>query len=190
VSYRPPDLSEAAEARLTELRAALVGARLTGVRYALVSSGVWPGAETADARAHEVDMGVALDFGSRELNLTWAMSGADQGLSVMAGPVPPDHFGIGSSMLDAGGVEPWPVLLGRQVTAVAWAVHRPTDDGTERVWAVRIDLDGASVVIALGELDNGLPRYQPDALLVLFDADLAQFYAIPAADGTAWGGER
>lgn len=171
-----------------ELSAAVVGRGLWNVVYF-----VPPGLERVEEDSvgdaiHLVDMGVSLVLDGLTINLAWSMDGPEEGLAVATDPLDPMFFGRSAVPIDANGISPWPSRLGHTIEGIAWAWHQPCDDCPDLLWALRVDFGApGSAVIALGDVEDGTPRYMPDSLLILFDEDVARSYAIPAGEGSSWG---
>lgn len=167
----------------------LVGTRLVGCRYLFPA--YWDGYRPLSTDQFDVvdtEVRLALDDG-RTATLGWMMEGAPDGrmldgLRLAIGSLegePP------SGNLDAyarwrlGGKDACVI----SVEALWQETERP---GVDSVWAVRLDFLTRSIVVALGEVDDeGLLRYMPDALVVIFDEVTAQNYQPRAAGTSAWG---
>lgn len=86
---------------------------------------------------------------------------------------------------DSGWVSPEiQSLRGQRITATYWALQdleseTPVDENMQGLWAVSFGFGSHRVSIALGTVpDPGsdAPEYQPDSLVVIYDADVAGFY--------------
>jgi hypothetical protein len=164
----------------------LKGRRIVGVRYRNAPGSGWPDGNASDA-VHEVDMDVviALDNESAAV-ISWAMNGLVEGLDLQiqrnsATDVRDDETDVAAN-------PHWRPVVGRTVDEVASAWHVPNEGCPETLWAVRLSLSGgSSVVIGLGEVEDGIVQYQPDALVVLFDEAVARAYQPPASRESAFG---
>ncbi|MFD3403742.1 hypothetical protein ACFWUU_23865 [Kribbella sp. NPDC058693] len=79
----------------------------------------------------------------------------------------------------------WSAFLGAQVVGIYWT-EQETTDGFQP-WAVTLDFEGVGeLVIALGELVDGVPTYLPDSLIVTASQDVARSYKPPASPTPAW----
>ncbi|MFG1842639.1 hypothetical protein ACGFH8_29915 [Micromonospora sp. NPDC049175] len=174
--------------RIDELSAAVAARRFRGVTYFVPPGLEWVEEDSPAGAVHVADMGVSLRFDDLTFNVAWSMNGFNEGLAVATDPVDPLFFGRSAVAVDASAIPPWPSRLGHAVEGISWAWHQPGDDCPELLWAVRFDFGvTGSAVIALGEVDDGTPRYMPDSLLVLFDENLARSYVIPAGESSSWG---
>ncbi|MEU4476204.1 hypothetical protein [Micromonospora sp. NPDC023888] len=175
--------------RIDELSAAIAARRLRGVTYFVPPGLEWVEEDSSAGPIHVADMGVSLIFDDVTLNVAWSMNGFNEGLAVVAtDTVDPLFFGRSAVAVDASGIHPWPSRLGHGVEGISWAWHQPCDDCPDLLWSVRLDFGApGSAIIALGEVEQGTPRYMPDSLLVLFDETVARSYLIPAGEGSSWG---
>ncbi|MEA5358628.1 hypothetical protein VA596_03700 [Amycolatopsis sp., V23-08] len=151
----------------------LRGRKLAGARYL-------GGANPATGPVREVAHGVALDFaGGGGLLARWERAGERESL-VLGDPEP------AGDQVDVSATPEWQPLLGRTIEHVGVAWHEAGEHADR--CAVRLEFDdGSSVVLALGEIRDGVATYAPTSVVVFFDADLARAYD-PAGDGTsAWG---
>jgi hypothetical protein len=161
------------------------GQTLRGVRY-VMHSGLETLASAIDA-ADEIDWAIELKFDTGSIVLRWDMYGEAEWLSVTRG-VLPELQSDTVELLDAAARPGWSSRAGRKVCRVGIAMDSPIGDGKDYLWAVRLEfIDASPVVIALGEIHDGMPSYHPTALLAIFDAELAQFYRPNNAPESAWG---
>ena len=78
--------------------------------------------------------------------------------------------------------------MDRVIEEVAAAWHVPNEGCPDTIWAVRLSLsEGATIVVALGEVEDEVAQYQPDALLVIFGETAARAYQPPASAESAFG---
>jgi hypothetical protein len=167
------------------------GSRLAAVRYLVPAGGDWPDG-LADGPVHEVTHGVELVVADGAvLSLMWQMDGCDEFLSVVAAAADsrPEAAGYLIDAIDVSGDPQWALRLGRDISTVRAALHTPAGTAREAIWAVRFALDGApGFTVALGEVRDGLVRYIPDSVLVMFDEDGANEYLSPPGGTPAWTG--
>jgi len=84
----------------------------------------------------------------------------------------------------------WPSFVGARLEAVAWS-HSTAS--TRRVWSMNlVFVGGKHLVVALGELKDGVPSYTPDNLLITASEPVAKAYWPSNEDGhvtesPAWG---
>ncbi|WP_432880555.1 hypothetical protein ACQPYH_35480 [Kribbella sp. CA-245084] len=79
----------------------------------------------------------------------------------------------------------WTAFLGAQLIGASWA-DQETTDGLQP-WAITLAFEGTGdLVIALGELVNGIPTYLPDSLIVTSSRDVALCYRPPASLTPSW----
>ncbi len=137
----------------------------------------------------EIDF--AVDFVTEDgsvFRAAWHMFDIEQGL--LFGPASvtqPWKTAVVAS--DVSDHERWRPLVGKRVQAVGLAWQVPEEGASESVWAVRIELEERKiVVVALGTIANvPQPVYQPDAVVVIFDEEVARSYVIPASSTSALG---
>ena len=155
-----------------------IGDALTSVHYELLS---WEQAPSADSCVDQVAMAVTLNWQeSRPTRISWSTDPQREGL-VQGGP---SAEGPGPQLEIADVSERWGGLLGQRLTACTFSHALPPGD---LPWAMNLLFaSGAHLVIALGELLEGEPRYIPDSLLVTESRDAAVAFSPPAALGTAW----
>ena len=175
--YRPEPITSERAARLSEA-AAVMGRPLTGVRYRFPAGTPWPQGY-ARGRMDEVDLAVALDFADGSaLVVSWAMQRFTEGIDVEAGrsagfAVVADR----ESEFAAADSGPWAGLRGQALSGLAVAWHKCSEFAPASAWAVRLSFAaGEPVIIALGQLRDGVADYQPDGLLVFFVAAEADLY--------------
>ena len=123
-------------------------------------------------------MGVELTMtGDRRYRAVWYMRNFDQGLVLApADAVPPATMEL--AVVDVSGSERWRPLIGREVTDVELYWHVPEDRAHRSVWAARLAFAGGrAVTLALGRTLEADPvDYQPDAVVAIFDDELARAY--------------
>lgn len=172
---------------LETLAQQLEGETLTGVEYLFPSSR----SSCSPYRRgpiDEVDLGVDLfTAGGSIFRAAWEMLGVDQGL-LFAPRSEHGDWAMSVRSADVSDYEGWRPLIGRRIATVNLAWQLPEEGAGESVWAVSIDLaDGDTVVLALGTILGaaGL-TYQPDAVVVIFDREVARGYQIPASSTAEW----
>jgi hypothetical protein len=180
----PSPITVDSMARLRSAAAEFVGQEIVAVHYLNLHGATWPG-ENASGAVDEVDMGVAIRLENMsELLIEWAMHGAIEGIDIRAirGRRP------SQSESDVSSNSQWGRFIGNRIDGLGAAWH-PSDNGMPTLWAVRLSiLDNDSVVIGLGAIEDGVPRYRPDTLLVIFDERLAKTYRPPDANESSFGG--
>jgi hypothetical protein len=135
---------------------------------------------------HEVDQAVVISTDSAMMVLEWRIDNYDEFLGVVDSP---DEAATTSivDVVDASSLPPWRYLVDPAIAGFGVATQ-PSESGRELLWALRIDFESAaSVVVALGDLRDGLPSYSPDSLLVISDPEMAQSYQVLDAPESAWG---
>ncbi|MFI9366751.1 hypothetical protein ACIG5E_37760 [Kitasatospora sp. NPDC053057] len=158
------------------------------VRYVALEGETWPEGHRHD-RVHEVDVAVELVMSSgARLILSWAMDGLNEGLAIDFRSVGDDGPNLTGSPVVVSHHKEWQKFIGSSFTSVVPGWHIPNEGCPEMPWSFRLESDAlGSVVIALGESVGGDLKYQPDALLVIFDQMLSTSYAIPASSTSSWG---
>jgi hypothetical protein len=137
---------------------------------------------------HEVDHAVTISTGSATMVLEWCIRGYDEFLNIVAAPED-GKSAIVVPIVDVTGSPAWSALTESPILSFGVASHE-SEGGSELPWALRINLQGgASLVVALGEIRDAVPSYQPDSLLVIFDPEMAQSFQILDAADSAWGRE-
>lgn len=168
-------------------RAALVsleGARLSRVAYHHLppADGMLYGG--GDKGVDHMLAAIDLDLGDRgTAAITWAMAGDLEGLAILEDE---SYTGVGTELIDASDREAWREHVGQRVTAVAGSWQISGEDCPESLWAIRLDFAVGSIVIALGTAYPQLD-YQPDELVVVFDASLARSYQPRHVRDSSWG---
>jgi hypothetical protein len=167
-------------ARLVEVAGEVVGRRIVAVSYRLgASRPPWPGARSS-GEIDSVDQGVVvgLDDG-RALAIVWAEDGWTFGLGLQV-----EMPGRGSALVrdglqfeaDVSSTSGWSLVLGRVILSMGASWHDQFGEG-ESVWAIRLSMSNdRSVSVALGESDQGTPRYDPTSLLVFHETGAARSY--------------
>jgi hypothetical protein len=155
----------------------LRGATLARVAYLYPATREDPWPYEGDA-AEEIDMGVELTAADgRRFRAVWYMRSFDQGLVLApAAAVPPATMELAA--VDVSDSERWRPLIGREVTDVELYWHVPEDRARRSVWAARLAFaEGGAVTLALGRTLEADPvDYQPDAIVAIFDDELARAY--------------
>lgn len=126
---------------------------------------------------NQVDMDIVLHFaGTGHLKISWAMAGLVEGLELSRNDLPLKEL----SRLDTSASPHWARLIGEELSEVRALWHAANTGVPESIWWMGFTFSsGASVSIALGEIREGIPDYQPDSLLVFFD-DLHDLPRLPA----------
>ena len=135
----------------------------------------------------EASMGVELRSAEGWFGLRWLMHGEREGLALVLNQTVPDLQRDRLKRMPAGTRPNWRHVMTSQVTKLGISWHEPTA-GVAAVWAVRLGFSsGHSVVVALGEWRDENIRYIPDAVVAIFDDEIARGYRIPAGEVSAWG---
>jgi len=160
------------------VEADLLGRRLTGVRYDMFA---WDDLPTAESSVDAVPMAVILSFNGLNICLRWNLEPPSEQLVMLT----ETDLSSGPLVRRVDVSERWHDLLNAQLVRASWAEHE-TGEGVQP-WAVTFDFARAGgLVVALGELIDGLPSYLPDSLLVTADRDVALRYRPPGALTPAW----
>lgn len=156
----------------------LVGGHLTRVYYDLF---VWNAAPHDDSILDEVPLAVILGFDTQDVILRWDLRPpVEQLVSLKVEESVP---GPSIRHIDVSGR--WSPFLGSQLIGVSWA-EQETSDGFQP-WAVTLMFGVVGeLVIALGELMNGVPTYIPDSLIVTASRRAALSYQPTASPTPAW----
>lgn len=156
----------------------LLGSRLAGVHYDLLE---WEDEPAARSILDQVSKGVILAFDTLSVLLRWDLRPPVERLVMVsnenrqAGPL--------TRRVDVS--LRWKELLGSQVVGVSWS-EQETSDGLQP-WAVTFALaDAGELVVALGELVNGIPAYLPDSLIVTASREAGLSYMPSASLMPAW----
>ncbi|MDF1488275.1 hypothetical protein [Tessaracoccus caeni] len=173
----PPVVLRSSESVIIDLVRRLAGRSLSRVIYA--------GAECEQMRESstpqiidEVDLAMRLDFDGMCLRVDWARLGWTEGLAVQHGEKLPE----GWAAVEQQRTRCWLPAAGRGLIAVQLIWHFASDSALESLLGMQFDFQGGfSVLVALGEVDEGLPTYTPDSLLVMFDPISRGDYLDPRA---------
>lgn len=184
----PETLHQIDDPRLNELAAALVGERLSSVRYVAPAGAGWENYSDLE-HVHEVEMGVELLMDSGLLlELSWSTPGLKEGLSLTLGPVGQHAANELVSVIDVSDHVAWSGVVGHLVEAVAVSFRSHSDDSSTRPWSFRVGTSGGpGVTVALGEVRERALHYMPDNIVVIFDETRARAYQIPGSFQPAWG---
>lgn len=171
-----------------ELRKNVVGESVRAVRYVAPRGEGWPVGHRED-RAHEVDMAVELGLASgAALVLAWDMDGVNEGLAIEYMGPGEVNANLPGDPIDVSGHVDWEGLLGVSIVSIGAAWHVPDEGSPEMPWAYNFTFSNESIlVISLGEAEGEGFTYVPDALLVIFERDLAAAYKIPASGTPSCG---
>jgi hypothetical protein len=168
-----------------ELLRVVKGQRVSGVSYKMSDS---PSAEFGDGSAavHEVDHSVVLSTPAGHLVLEWSIENYDEFLSVSPDPAAGLAAKV-TNIVDVTDAPQWRHMVASPIVGFGVATQR-SDDGADMLWALRIDVaDGASVVVALAEIEDGSLTYKPNNLAVIFRPEVAQSLEVLDAPESAWG---
>jgi hypothetical protein len=169
-----------------DLLRSIVGHRIQRVGYKTSGDPVAGLDQGSAAFVHEVDHAVVISTESAAIVLEWCIRNYDEFLNVASAP----EEGVAAAVtrvVDVTSLPQWSRLQESAIASFGVATHR-SEDGSELLWALRIAAaNGASVVVALGELRDAMPTYQPDSLLVIFQPELAQSLQVLDSSESAWG---
>lgn len=185
---QPWDARASARVELAAIQDAAVGEAVRAVRYVAPRGEVWPEGHRQD-RAHEVDMAVELLMaGGGAVVLSWAMDGLNEGLAIESRAPGEVDVNLPGDAIDVSDSADWAKFIGIPIVGVSPAWHIPNEGCPEMPWAFRFDfINKSSLVVALGEADGPGFTYSPDALLVIFEKNLAVSYKIPASSTSSYG---
>jgi hypothetical protein len=175
-------------ARLDQWVRAATDRQLAEVWYENAPEANWPDGN-ASRVVHEVDMSVTLilDDGVR-LVASWAIDGLLEGLDlrVRRNPVVAREWSDDKSNVSQ--TPEWRSLIGQRITEIGAAWQIPNEGCPEVLWSIRLSLvEGSAIVVALGEVEDQIVQYQPDALVVLFGDVGARAYRPLASKESAFG---
>ncbi|MFG1638660.1 hypothetical protein ACGFMK_00070 [Amycolatopsis sp. NPDC049252] len=155
----------------------------------MIPAGASPAAEVGDGPVQEVAHGVVFAFeDGNELLARWQMDGEDEFLQL--GSVAEQEEGALVETVDVRAQPEWQPLLGRKIIRVGTAWHVPWEGRPPARWSLRVEFEGGrSVVVALGEIRDGIAAYLPTSVVVLFEPDQAHAYVVPSSETSAWGGD-
>jgi hypothetical protein len=176
-----PLVTDAQGEEISKLAARLSGLSVESVDYLTTAA---LEASEAASDLHVVDQAVALglDDGT-SMTVAWAMDGYLEGLAFVSASFPevfrPEvvaSIGVSASHL-------WQAVIGRRIDTVAVAAHISNEGCPQTIWSVRLGFDdNVSVVIALGDIGEGVPEYRPDGLVVIGDMAIARRYMTPSGE--------
>ncbi len=165
-----------ARAALDGLADELVGDSMGRVEY-LVSAPVAGFLDLSGDVHGDVDTVIVTLASGRTLELAWAQSGMNEGLSVALGQRRADHTDL-LDLVGVSGERGWQGLLGRPIVRIRSSWQVPNEGCPETLWALSLELDEqGSATVALGELRDGAPTYIPDSLVVVFGHTAGTAYA-------------
>jgi hypothetical protein len=169
-----------------ELLRSMIGHRIRRISYKMSD---FPGtgiAEDTASLVHEVDHAVVISIERSSIIMEWSIHNYDEFLHVTSDLGESKSAGV-TCLVDVGDLPAWHRFQESEISGFGVATHE-SEDTSDLVWALRIDVAaGASVVIALGQLRQGIPAYQPDNLLVIFRPEVAQSLQVLDAPESAWG---
>jgi hypothetical protein len=176
------------EAAYVRIIRGVIGSQFVRVRYLVPAGSSWPGGRQ-DGMVHEVDHGVELGLlDGSALLVQWEMQGDNEFLSVASSSSTEAAVQGLIDAVDVTSMPEWTHVLGRTIDCIGVARHVSGSGSPESFWALRFCLEGgASFVIALGEMREGIPAYLPDAVVVLFDRRDAESYMSAGSVTSAWG---
>ncbi|WP_030103810.1 hypothetical protein [Actinoalloteichus caeruleus] len=122
------------------------------------------------------------------LVLSWAMDGVNEGMAIEFNS--PGEVGISlpGDPIDVSDHVDWGRFLGAPIASIGIAWHIPNEGCPKMPWAYNFGFpDGSNLVIALGEAEGAGFTYMPDALLVIFDKNLAAAYKNPGSATSSFG---
>ncbi|XRQ08954.1 hypothetical protein ACN3XK_72820 [Actinomadura welshii] len=125
------------------------------------------------AAVHEVDQAVVISTEAATMVLEWCIRDCDEFLNIVDSTAKGAAAAV-TAIHDVADVPPWSSLLGSMIVGFGVATLQ-SEEGGELIWAIRIDVDdGASVVVALGDVRQMALNYQSDSLLAIFAPEVAQ----------------
>jgi hypothetical protein len=118
----------------------------------------------------------------------WRMFDIEQGLLFRPVDRPPD-WPVPIVVQDVSDDRVWRDHLRRTVDRVRVAWHVPDTGAHDAIWSVALELSGDRVVVlALGSTnEKPLISYMPDAVVVVFDKEVAEAYRIAGSNTSAFG---
>ncbi len=155
------------------------GRTLVGITYLGFPWDSMPSdAESVDA----VNRAIVLDFGDVRLAVRWDLRPPVERLIVESF----DASAAAAPLTTSRDVSHrWQSILGSSLTSHAWGWHE-VESGRE-IWAVALRFSNAqTLIIALGELVEGVPTYLPDSLVVTATERIAKAYKPRAATNSLW----
>ncbi|MFI5523560.1 hypothetical protein [Streptomyces platensis] len=130
---------------------------------------------------------LVMDSGAA-LVLSWAMDGVKEGLAIEFRSPGEADVNLPGDPVDVSDHVDWERFLGVSIAGISPAWHVPNEGCPEMPWAYRFEFSNeSSLVIALGEAEADGFTYMPDALVVIFEKDLAVSYKIPASGTSSYG---
>ena len=166
-----PDVRE----QLARAESILVGHEIVGVQYVLPASVT---EDDADTEVDSVRIGVELSVrGGGTCSVTWHTAGKCEGL--MVGPGRVDCLRTIPMALrrkERTQSTKWQPFIDRRVRALRVSWQESSEGCPPTLWAIQLKFDTDELMIALGEAGPDGARYQPDELVVIFDAELAAAY--------------
>ncbi|MFF0084650.1 hypothetical protein ACFYR1_33780 [Streptomyces canus] len=130
---------------------------------------------------------LVLDTGAALL-LYWSMDGVNEGLAIETRDPGDVDVNLPGDAIDVSEHVDWAGLLGASIVGINPAWHVPNEGCPEMPWAYRLEFsNNSSLVIALGVAERRGFTYMPDALVVIFDQNIALAYKIPASDTSSYG---
>jgi hypothetical protein len=132
-------------------------------------------------------MGIELHWDRSHSELKWIMAGEREGVAAVFDQTDADLRNDQVQPSPVPDESRWRKAIGAVVTGVGVSWHQPTGD-IAAIWSVRLEFSfDPSIVVALGEWRDGAVHYIPDQIVVIFDAEIARRYVIPAGEEPAWG---
>lgn len=173
-------------ARIDDWARWVAGEPITGVLYEDGPGAIWS-RDQASVGVHEVGLDVLIVLGDGKVaQVSWAMEGLIEGIDLRVARNSATALRDGE--VDVTACPEWRSKIGKTVGQVGAAWHVPNEGSPEALWSIRLSLvGGSSVTFALGEVHDGVVRYQPDALVVLFGEMAARRYRPASSGESAFG---
>ncbi len=161
-----------------ELLDRAIGHGLSAIRYVTLP---WEQEPARGAIVDAVSRAILLEFGTLRSQVRWTLEPPVERLTVEA-PSPWHTLPL-SKVVDVS--DRWAGLIGTRLLRHDIGFQE-VESGREP-WALLLHFEDARrLLIALGELDDGVPRYLPDSLVVTEDASIAMHYVPGASEGSLW----
>jgi hypothetical protein len=118
--------------------------------------------------------------------LEWSIRNYDEFLNIVDSPHQSAAAAV-TDVVEATNLPQWRPLVGSVICGFGVGTQH-SEEGHQLLWSIRLDVEnGVSVVVALGDIEDASPRYQPDNLVVIFEPETAQSYQVLGAAESAWG---
>ncbi|MER7008790.1 hypothetical protein ABT297_37905 [Dactylosporangium sp. NPDC000555] len=154
--------------RVEAVEGALLGSTIHAVVYRQLV-GDQP-VEPPHGKCHEVDLELLLVLNSGVIGIMPVQAGRTWGMAVRLLTVLDVSDDEGAVAVD--GLPEWEPVVGKKISSVRLGWHRSMQGAPESLMSITLAFgNGLDVIAAMGSLDQeGLPQYDPDALLVVFEA--------------------